>query len=353
MRAFGRWSRLLAVLVFALLLPILAGKIAGSISPWLSSFDPENAFAWISVHHLAQLAATIGLMCLWSRGSLRDWGFNLNEARTSLKWFGCFALFCTLGTLVFGIVPMLLYQHLPALGFRLTSRNVTGALGFYYLLSGSGEEPFFRGFVMTVLLVCWTREFKVGRLVMPAAGLWATLIFMLAHVNFTLFPFRITHFSPPQQLLCIGLGLFYALVFYRTRSLLCPVLAHGFSNGIIWTLVYAAIALGNPHPAHPSLPGAVSLNPDPPFPGQEVAVTYHVAGGPLAGATQISLHYGFDGWKQTTDTPMSAAGDDKWNITLKLPVDARLLDFVFTDGRRWDNCGGKDWHIPTRSARGL
>ena len=49
---------------------------------------------------------------------------------------------------------------------------------------------------------------------------------------------------------------------------------------------------------------------------------------------------------------MSAAGDGKWNLTLKLPVDARQLGFVFTDGTRWDNNGGRDWHIRTRNARG-
>jgi len=166
------------VLLLTLLLPGLAGKAAWSVGPWLSSFDPENAFAWISVHHLAQIVVTIGLMWLWSGSSLRQWGFNLNEARTSLKWFGWFALCFTLGTLVFGIVPMLLYHHFPDVGFTLNPRNVACALGFQYLLSGSGEEPFFRGFVMTVLLVCWAREFQVGKLVVPAAGLWVTLLFM-------------------------------------------------------------------------------------------------------------------------------------------------------------------------------
>jgi len=175
---------------------------------------------------------------------------------------------------------------------------------------------------------------------------------MLAHVNFTLLPFRITHFSPQQQLFCIGLGLYYALVFYRTRSLLCPVLAHGFSNGIIWTLVYATIALANPQATHKTLSGEATLSPTPPVPGQEVALTYRVAGGPLAGATQVSLHCGFDGWKQTADAPMSAIGAGKWSLAIKTPADARQLDFVFTDGTRWDNNGGRDWHIRTKNARG-
>jgi uncharacterized protein len=351
-RGFGKWPRLVAVVLLTLLMPHLAGRIAVAIGPWLSSFDPENAFAWISVHHLVQLVATIGLIWLWSGSSLRPWGFNLNEVRTSLKWFGWFALFFSLGMLLFGILPMLVFHRLPTVSFNLNPRNVAGALGFYYLLSGLGEEPLFRGFVMTVLLVCWTREFKVGRLIMPVAGLWATLIFMLAHINFTLSPFRITQFLPQQQLFCLGLGLYYALAFYRTRSLLCPVLAHGFSNGIIWTLIYAATALANPQAGPKSLSGEATLNPDPPVPGQEVAVTYRVAGGPLVGATQVSLHYGLNGWKQTTDTRMSAAGDGKWNLTLKLPIDARQFDFVFTDGTRWDNHGGRDWHVRPRSASG-
>ena len=349
--SLGKGWRLLAALLIVLVVPQLAGRLAGQVSPFFSSLDPENAFAWLSTHHVIQLLLTIGAMWLWSSGSLKEWGFNLSEAKVSLRWFGWFALYCTLGMLFFGIAPMILFRHLPHLNFSLNARNVTGVLGFHYLLSGSCEEPLFRGVVMVILLKFWTGEVRLGKVGMPVAGLWATLLFMLAHINFTLVPFQITHFSVAQQLFCLGFGLFYAAAFYRTGSLLCPVLAHGFSNGIIWTLIYLAIVVTPAQASPKSLAGEASMNPNPPISGQEVTFTYRTANGPLAGSTRISLHYGFDGWKQTTDAPMAGA-EGVWTLTLKVPSDVCTIDFVFTDGVLWDNNNRQDWHARTQNTQG-
>lgn len=344
-RSFGKGLRLVAALLFVLVIPQLAGRLAAWISPSLASVDPENVFVWLSVHHLAQLVLALGVMWLWGGDSLAQWGFNLKEAKVSLRWFGWFALFCTLGTLAIGILPMVLSHHFPDPGFSLNARNVAGRLGFHYLLSGSSEEPLFRGLIMVILLKCWTGEMKVGKVLMPVAGLWATLLFMLAHVNYTLFPFSITQFSLPQQLFCLGYGLFYAAALYRTGSLLCPILAHGVSNGIPYTLIYLTMALTNPPAAGTGSSGEVTLMPSPPIAGQEVTVTYLATSGPLAGSTQVSLHHGVGAWQHATDTPMLAADKDRWTLIVKLPRDARQFDFVFTDGTRWDNHGGQDWHV--------
>jgi len=348
-RRFGPGLRLAAALLLMLAVTHLAGRLAERISQFCSALDPEHAFAWLWTHHLLQLSLTLGAMRLWSGASLQTWGFNLQEARVGLRWFGAFALYCTLGMILCGIVPMLWSHRLPQLGFTLNARNVVGTLSFYYLLSGTGEEPLFRGLVMLILLRAWPGEVRLGKVVMPVAGLWATLLFMLAHVNFALAPFRITQFSIPQQLFCLGFGLFYAAAFYRTRSLLCPVLAHGFSNGIIWTLIYLALALSPAPPAQLSRVGEPSITPNPPIAGQEVTITYRAANGPLTGATRLNLHYGFDGWNPTHDAPM-AGTNDLWILTFQVPRTARMLDYVFTDGTTWDNHGGRDWHARTQRA---
>jgi hypothetical protein len=207
-------SRLLAALVIVLVMPQLAGKLGAVLAPpsRIHSIDPDNAFAWLSVHHLIQLVLTLVLMVAWVRGSLAQWGFNLRELKASLRWFGWFALFFTVGTLIFGILPRVLAHDVqakfPSGPFPLNTWNVAGSLGFYYLLSGSGEEPLFRGFIMSMLLVGWKREWQLGKIVMPVAGILATLLFMLAHVGYELSPFRITQFTWQQQLFCLGLGLF-------------------------------------------------------------------------------------------------------------------------------------------------
>ncbi len=239
---------LLAVLLVVQVVPQLASLAADRWSSLFSGIDPDGAFAWMWIHHSTQLVLALAIMAAWRRGALPRWGFNLLEWRTSMQWFGWFALYCTLGVVLFGVLPHLLRGTAPQFDFALSPRNIAGRLSFYYLLSGTGEEPLFRAFVMGVLLLSWRREFRLGRLVLPAAGLWATLIFMLAHVGYTLGPPTITNFSWPQQAFCLGLGLYYAAALYRTRSLLCPILAHGFSNGIIFTLMYALALWTAPPP---------------------------------------------------------------------------------------------------------
>ena len=352
LRQLGLIPRLGITLVVVMVMPQIAAQIAQAAGPWLKSVDPDNAFAWLSVHHLSQIAMTLALMLLWGGWSLKQWGFNLNEANVSLRWLGWFALFFTLGTLVFAILPMILthsaHPLFPLGPFPLNARNVSGSLGFYYLLSGSGEEPLFRGFVLSMLLVAWRGELRVGRIVLPTAALWVTLLFMLAHINYTISPFRITQFVWQQQLMALAVGLFYALAMYRTGSLLCPILAHGFSNGIVWSLIYLAMAFAPVQPTSPEILGRAGVEPNPPVAGQEATVLYRAAGGPLEAVRQLSLHYGINGWNQPADQPMVAAGEQQWLLKFRVPPGTLELDFAFTDGTRWDNSGGQDWRLPVR-----
>ena len=95
---------------------------------------------------------------------------------------------------------------------------------------------------MTFLGRSWEGKMTVGKLVFPITGLWATLLFMIAHVNISLAPFSITT-SGWQQVWALGLGLYYAAAFARTGSLLAPVLSHGYSNGVIFLLLYLLVAV--------------------------------------------------------------------------------------------------------------
>ncbi len=61
----------------------------------------------------------------------------------------------------------------------------------------------------------------------------STVIFMLAHINFNLNPFVITHFSLAQQLTCLIFGTFYGWLLVKTKSVIGPMLAHNLLNGVI------------------------------------------------------------------------------------------------------------------------
>jgi membrane protease YdiL (CAAX protease family) len=237
MKSFGRAFDLIFAFVIIWVIPILSGLIANLFKPIASSIDPDGVFFWISVHHVSQLALTIFLMKLFRHTKLSIWGFNLRQSRLSLKIFASFCLIYFIPVFFFNVLPNLVSANPPSFNYPLIPRNVAGILGFQFLLSGIGEEPLFRGFVMTFLSQSWKGNVRIWNVNFPIAGLWTTLFFMVAHVNISLVPFSISA-SFWQQIWALGLGLYYAAVFDKTKSLLAPILSHGYSNGVIFVVLY-------------------------------------------------------------------------------------------------------------------
>jgi len=118
-----------------------------------------------------------------------------------------------------------------------------GYLGFQLLLTESAEESLFRGMLMVVLGKYMTSMHRIGKLEIPTSGIIATILFMLAHIGFTFIPLEITHFNPPQLFAAFGLGLFFAIVFHRTGSLLAPIILHGYANLVFVVARYGVVLL--------------------------------------------------------------------------------------------------------------
>jgi uncharacterized protein len=131
------------------------------------------------------------------------------------------------------IVPPLLMHQSPSFGYQVTAANIAGWLSFTWIFVGFSEEILFRGLVQTFLARTWAGVWQVGRLVIPHAGIVTTVIFCLAHIN----PFHPQVFWD-QQVWAFGLGLCYSTVYYRTGSLLNPILAHNYSDGLVFTAQY-------------------------------------------------------------------------------------------------------------------
>ncbi len=238
MKSLGKIGDLIVVILAVTYIPKWASALTHKVHPFLSSIDPDNVFVWVSIHHIFQLLFSLVLMKLWLSRRLYDYGFNLNDYRRSLKIFFYFCLIYLIPVFLVNVLPNIISGKPPSFKYPLNARNVIGFLGFEYLLSGTGEEPLFRGFVIILLSQSWERVFRIWRIEISSAGLIATALFMYGHIGFKVYPFEITYISWPQQVWALGLGLYYAIVFQKTKSLLCPVLSHGYSNGIIFTLQY-------------------------------------------------------------------------------------------------------------------
>jgi hypothetical protein len=98
------------------------------------------------------------------------------------------------------------------------------------------------------------------------------------------------------------------------------------------------------------------VTPDPLVAGGSATVVYNPAGRPLAGATTVRLHYGYNDWSQVAspDASMSwNAKTQRWTATVPLIASASQFDFAFTNGSGvWDNNAGNDWHIAVTGTQG-
>lgn len=204
----------------------------------LSFLDPDGSFLYISLHHIFQ--GLLALLAIWLVSRIwkipfADFGFNTRQWQHALRWVSQFCLVWFILQLSMGIWIVLSGNTLTAFSFPLNARNFGSYFAFQILLSGTGEEPLFRSLVMAPLLF-YGKKVGLGdkRNAVIAAGI-ATLIFMIAHINFAINPLRVTHFNILQQLTCLIFGIFYAFLFLRTKSILGPILAHNLLNGIIVT----------------------------------------------------------------------------------------------------------------------
>lgn len=94
----------------------------------------------------------------------------------------------------------------------------------------------------------------------------------------------------------------------------------------------------------------VTTVPTTPTAGMPVMVQFDPAGGALAAAPAVYMHYGYNGWSPVLTPPYVPmtwnAGNSRWETTITLQNSATVLDVVFNNNSgTWDSNGGQDWHI--------
>ncbi len=183
-----------AVVLLAFIIPRFASFLTDLVWPLVSAIDPETVFLWLTIHHILVLALTVLVMKFVFRMDFRQWGFNLNELPESLRIFGWFARVYLL-VIILTLLPNIASGTAPFFDYPLTAKNMAGILGFQVLLSGTAEEPLFRGMLMTVLGKYLRGTYRIGNFEIPSSGVVAAILFTLAHIGYTFSPFAITHFS--------------------------------------------------------------------------------------------------------------------------------------------------------------
>ncbi|WP_410769481.1 CPBP family intramembrane glutamic endopeptidase [Fontibacillus sp. BL9] len=191
------------------------------------------------IHHILQALITLLAMVVISKLlniRFKDFGFNINKFRYSIVFVSVFLGVWILIQTVVGICLIKDHGVSPGCTFPLNFRNYIGYFLFEVLLSGTSEEIMFRSLAITLMLSLWGKYFSNSKRLSILVIAASAFIFMIAHINFSLFPFRITHFDILQQLTCLASGLCYGYLFIKTKSIVGCMIAHNLLNGIITLL---------------------------------------------------------------------------------------------------------------------
>jgi CAAX protease family protein len=170
------------------------------------------------VHQIGALALTLLAIRSVSTRRFADWGLNLRHAGLGIAMAAGFAV-------VVSVPTYFLMDAAPPPTTPITPWIIIAVLTTHFLVIGTTQEVLYRGFVMGFLENRWPTVYRVAGIEIPVRGLIAAVIFMLSHVK----PFP-PFVWPMQLMFSLVYGVLYALMYQRTRSLLGPSLAHGYSN---------------------------------------------------------------------------------------------------------------------------
>lgn len=216
------WALFLTLILLGV--PKLAGVIADAFD--YTSIDPDGAYAWLFVHHIAQAGIFCLAILVISRFKHISFNLGWGNVEVGKKYVLRFTLYFSMylvGTLAFTVMA----GSFQLFTFPMTARNIIGYLSFQLLLSGPSEELIFRAFATTMLaLVLKSRVFG-GKA--SLANVIAALIFGLAHVGFSFAPFQVSY-SVMQVVYAMVLGLFYGDCYEKSGSVIYPMMMHSISN---------------------------------------------------------------------------------------------------------------------------
>ena len=217
----------LLVAISLLGLPMLAGKIADLIPN--RSLDPDGAFWWISIHHIAQALLFVPLFLIVKLIFPKvDFKLRIGNVKQGFSYVWKFAVFFLVYTAIaYGITYFT--DSFSVFRYPMRANNILGYLGFQLFLSGPSEELIFRSFGIGVIALLIPKRIFNNKI--SLATIIVAIIFALAHVGISFSPFNLSY-SLMQVFYAFGLGLVYGHCFEKTDSIIYPMMIHSISNVI-------------------------------------------------------------------------------------------------------------------------
>ena len=126
-------------------------------------------------------------------------------------------------------------------GLQLAPSVVSLFMVASWVIIGLTEEIVFQGLFHSFLRRYWPEVLGWHGLYLPMAGMWTALLFALSHMQLSIAPLCVVQGYPMQLVSAFVLGLHFSAIYFRTGSLLHPILAHSFADGIVITVLYVVM----------------------------------------------------------------------------------------------------------------
>ncbi len=228
---------ILVLTTILLVSPRIGGWVADIFD--YTAIDPDGAFMWISIHHIVQALIVLLIIVVMMRIININFHLGLGDKKEGMKYLRKFIMVFT-GYTIVAFIIIILTNSFELFQYPLTARNITGHLGFQLLLSGPSEELIFRAFAISAFAFLVTDK-RLNKH-FSYAVIFASIIFGVAHMRFSFFPFSVSY-STFQVVFAIVLGYFYGDCYEKSKSVLYPVLMHSYSNVLMvgLTIIFSFI----------------------------------------------------------------------------------------------------------------
>ena len=227
--------RIFFVTSVALFLPVTINYILFLPSTYIDGNSLAGSVFLPVCFYSMQVAIAIVLGRYIMHNSIAEMGFNRKNIKLTLRILAGFVPIWLLIVILFYVIGLNCFNGFDGLisHYFVKDRLVMQKdLIIGCFLAGIGEEPLFRGFVVTFLVAVITRSVGVGKVKIPLVALISGLLFMLSHVEYQIMPFKIIYADGIQLGTTFLLGTFWAIMFMRTQSLIGPIIAHMSANTI-------------------------------------------------------------------------------------------------------------------------
>ncbi len=217
-----------------------ASKLAGYIADLFQyvAIDKDGTFMNVSVHHIVQMIAALALIFVISKKSDLEFWLRPKVDKSGILYATIFAIVIFIYVIISYVVRYS-FTTIPPYDYELNISNVLGTLGFQLFLSGTSEEILFRAIPIIILNGVICKDTKRG---CTFSIVVASVLFSVAHIGWTLFPFSLS-FQWFQLIYAFILGIAYGITYVKSESIIYPIIMHGLSNFFMVGLGYIFMAV--------------------------------------------------------------------------------------------------------------